>query len=144
METSENSGGQIMTDINNPLATDSDAIRVAEIYERFNEHIKLHGEPTRNDTGLWNELIETMTPQTLLDCCILAHDHQDWHSDIHEWVEEVFERSPFYIRTKAERKKKCKNNLQIWHLLMMMREVIEAKLKDQEDPRNRLFEFQTS
>jgi hypothetical protein len=137
-----------MTDINNsvannPLATDPDAIRVAELHERFIEHIKLHGAPTRNDKKFW-VCVSEMTPQTLFDCYIFARDHQDWSSDQQDWIDELTERSPFYIRTKSEHYRSSNNNTQIWKLLMQMREVIDSRLKEQEDPRNKFFEFSTS
>jgi hypothetical protein len=138
-----------MTDINNslannPLATDPNALRVSEIYERQLEHIKLHGEVKRSDKKFWEELIETMTPQDLSDCCEIARDHHDWTHYHQDWFEEAMERSPFYIRTKSEKNKKCRNNGKIWHILMMMREMIDNKLKEQEDPRNKFFEFSDS
>jgi hypothetical protein len=138
-----------MTDINNslannPLATDPNALRVAEIYERQLEHIKLHGEVKQGDNKMWKNLIDPMTPQTLSDCCVFARDNHDWTRYHEEWVEEVMKRSPFYIRTTAEKNNKSKNNNKIWHILMMMREVIDARLKEQSDPRNKLFEFSAS
>ena len=59
------------------------------------------------------------------------------------WVEDLKERNPFWIRQSKEKMKTSKNNNNIWKVLMLSREVIKARIKELSDPRNTLFYCET-
>ena len=113
--------------------------RVADIYLRFEEHIKLYDAPVRNDKQIW-QWVDEMDEQTLSDILTFAAGNKFFNHEVRDWLLEVAERSPFYMRSPTERHKTSQNNTNIWKMLMLMRESIEHRLKSAEDPKNRLFE----
>lgn len=124
--------------------TDKAAELIARLYERQLEHIQLHGEVKRSDKKIWEMIDQEMDLSALADVFLFAKDSPDFRPQQREWLRQVCERSPFYIRKTAEQNKSCDNNTKMWKLLMQMREVIDARLKEQANPRNNLFEFSTS
>ena len=120
------------------IDVDNDMIKIADIYDRFQEHIKLKGEPQKNDKRIW-ENVDSMTEQQLCDLTNFANDNKFYDSKMEEWIEEVAEREPFFIRQNKDKNKSRRNNEMIWKLMMQAREVMQARLKEMNDPRNTLF-----
>lgn len=119
---------------------DTDAIRVAEIYERFQEHIHLQGQPTKNDKQIWR-WVDDMSEQTFVDLYTFASEHQDWDVACETWLDKVAERSPFYVRLSAEHNRQSENNRLMWKMMMMFREIVQARLQEEARPFNKLFEM---
>ena len=117
---------------------DTDMIKMAEIYERFEEHIKLKGETHKNDKWIW-QTVDSMTEQQLCDLTNFASDNKFYDLKMEEWIEEVAEREPFFVRQNKDKNKSRRNNEMIWKLMMQAREVMQARLKEMNDPRNNLF-----
>jgi len=123
------------------LSQDPDAVRVAEIWERFQEHIHLHGALVKNDKQLWR-WVDQMSEQTFVDLYTFAREHQDWDVACETWLERVEERTPpFYVRLKAEHNRQCDNNRFMWKMMMMFREIVQARLQEEARPFNKLFEM---
>jgi len=120
------------------IITDNDQERVADFYLRLMEHIKMYGAPKRNDKQIWN-WVDEMTEQTLSDMVTFAIHNKYWDHSIRDWLIEVSERAPFYMRNISDKRRSSDNNNNIWRLLMLMRESIEYRLKEEDNPRNRLF-----
>ena len=120
--------------------TDTDMERVAEIYERFERHIELHKAPVRSDRQIW-KWVDEMSMETLIDLVRFAKAHKGWNYDLNDWMDEVALRSPFWVRNATDKHKSSNNNTMMWKLMMLFREVIEARLKDLDDPKKKLFEY---
>ena len=129
-----NTGGRLVT-FNDYTA---DQIRVADIYDRFEEHIKLYDKPVRNDKWIWR-VVDEMTPEQLLYLLHFAKDNQYWNIEIDSWIDEVCDRNPFWIRQSKDKMKSRHNNNMIWKIMMLAREVMKEKIKQQNDPKNVLF-----
>ena len=102
---------------------DTDAVLVAEIYERFQEHIHLHGKLIRNDRQIWR-WVDAITEQAFMDLYTFASEHQDWDADCERWLDQLAERTPFYVRLKAEHNRQCDNNRFMWKMMMMFRNTL--------------------
>ena len=111
------------------IYVDNDMIKIAEIYERFEEHIKLKGKPHTNDKWIW-KTVDSMTEQQLCDLTNFASDNKFYDLKMEEWIEEVAERKPFFIRQNKDKNKSRKNNEMIWKLMMNAREVIKSRLNE--------------
>ena len=122
------------------ITADTDQLRVAEIYERFQEHIKLRGQCSKNDKQIW-QWVDDMTEQTAMDLLIFASDSPHWNTELSAWFSEVADRCPFHVRTAADKNRTTDNNTMTWKLLMLAREVIEARLREAQDPRRTLFDY---
>ena len=120
----------------------NDQIKIAEIYERFEEHEKLYDEPVRHDKWIW-QTVDSMTPEQFIYLLYFAQDSKFWNIELDNWVEDLKERNPFWIRQSKEKMKTSKNNNNIWKVLMLAREVIKARIKELSDPRNTLFYCET-
>lgn len=118
--------------------TDKAQQRVADIYLRFEEHIKLYDAPVRNDKQIWS-WVDEMDEQTLSDIVTFAMHNKFFNHEVRDWLLEVSERSPFYLRSPSDKRKTSENNTKIWKMLMLMRESIAYRLREDSDPRNRLF-----
>lgn len=118
--------------------TDKAQERVADIYLRFEEHIKLYDAPVRNDKQIWS-WVDEMDEQTLSDIVTFAMHNKFFNHEVRDWLLEVSERSPFYLRSPSDKRKTSENNTKIWKMLMLMRESIAYRLREDSDPRNRLF-----
>ena len=115
--------------------------RVAEIYERFERHIELHGAPVRSDKQIW-KWVDEMSMQTLVDLVRFAQAHGGWNYDLQSWMDEVADRSPFWVRNVTDKHKSSNNNTMMWKLMMLFREVIASRMQEQARPANALFEWQ--
>ena len=118
--------------------TNSDQLKVAQIYERFAEHVKLYDKPVRNDKWIW-KAVDEMTPQQFVYLIHVARDNKFWNIDIESWVDEVCDRDPFWIRQTKDKMKTRHNNNMIWKILMLAREVMGQRIKHANAPINRLF-----
>ncbi len=122
------------------ITTDTDQLRVAEMYERFREHIQLKGQCSKNDKQIW-AWVDEITVETAMDLLTFASESPHWNTELSAWIDEVSRRSPFHLRSAADKNRTTDNNLLTWKLLMLAREVIEARLQEAEDPRHTLFDF---
>ena len=115
---------------------------IADIYDRFTQHDHLHGQPVRNDKQIW-QWVDGMTPEAMFYMIYWAQRHPDYKStDFEDWIDQLAERSPFYVRTAGERWKKNNNNYYVWRLMMLMREAIRSQLAEQSQPKHTLFQWQ--
>lgn len=133
-----NTGGRLVT--SNDYTADQ--IRVADIYDRFEEHIKLYDKPVRNDKWIWR-VVDEMTPEQLLYLLHFAKDNQYWNLEIDSWIDEVCDRDPFWVRQSKDKMKSRHNNNMIWKIMMLAREVMKERIKQQTDPKNVLFYHET-
>lgn len=119
--------------------TDDAMTLIADIHERLQQHIEQHGEPQKRDRQIWR-LLDQMDEQAVADMITFARDNQYWDDGLRDWVREVANRQPFWIRQKRESDRTTNNNTNLWRCVMLMREVIEARLKYRATPAQRLFE----
>ena len=73
-----------------------------------------------------------------------AQDHANWNRELEDWCQEVLNRDPVHIRTKAERWKSTRNNHMMWKLIMQYQEQVTERLKEPHDSTNTFsqhFEF---
>jgi len=115
--------------------------QVADIFERFGEHDKLYGKSVRNDKYIWQQ-VDSMTVESLFYLIYWAQQHPDYTAtDWDDWLEELQDRDPFYVRQKTDKFKKGSNNYHIWLLMMMVKEAIRQRLKEEDAPQRRLFDW---
>jgi len=121
---------------------DTDAVRVAEIYERFQEHIHLQGTLIKNDRQIWR-WVDSITEQAFMDLYTFASEHQDWDADCERWVDQLAERTPFCVRLRSEQHRPCENNRLMWKMLMLFREMVQARLAAEAHSFHKHFEIQS-
>lgn len=111
-----------------------DAIKSAVfVYERLAEHERQHGQPVKNDSEMWKEIdFNSADPELaahfIANMVSLAKFNQHWDSDISQWCDEVLMRRPVYIRQRDDRWNTNSNNIMIWRLMMLYREVVQQEL----------------
>ena len=115
--------------------------QVADISDRFQEHDKLYGKSVRDDKYIWRQ-VDSMTVESLFYLIYWAQQHPDYTStDWDDWLEELQERDPFFVRQKTDKFKKGSNNYHIWRMMMMVKEAIRQRLKEEDAPDRRLFDW---
>tara|TARA_R110000824_G_scaffold43061_1_gene126072 strand:+ start:2488 stop:2883 length:396 start_codon:yes stop_codon:yes gene_type:complete len=123
--------------INNELATHA----VLAIHDRLQEHIKVRGQPQRNDKKLWNILDEFkgyIGAEAFRILVSLAEKHRDYDFEMELWAKEMLMQPEFEIRsTKDAKLKTCDQNRMIWKLIMRADEVMKEQGKY--DPKRDLF-----
>jgi len=115
--------------------------QVADIFDRFTEHDKLYGRSVQNDKWIWRQ-VDSMTVETIFYLIYWAQQHPDYrNTDWEDWLNELQEREPFYVRQKTDKFKKGSNNYHIWKIMMLVKESIRLRIKQDDSPDRRLFDW---
>ena len=115
--------------------------QVADIFDRFTEHDKLYGKSVQNDKWIWRQ-VDSMTVETIFYLIYWAQQHPDYtNTDWDDWLTDLQEREPFYVWQKSDKFKQGSNNYHIWKMMMLVKESIRLRIKQDDAPDRRLFDW---
>ena len=105
---------------------------IAGLFERLQEHHKLHGRAERNDPLIW-ETFDTCKKElgvsVLQGIISLAQQHAQYGLEQRLWSEEKLEMDDFRFRGKSEKWKTSEQNRMIWKTLMHLYEVVSENIR---------------
>ena len=83
-----------------------------------------------------------MTVETIFYLIYWAQQHPDYtNTDWDDWLTDLQEREPFYVRQKSDKFKQGSNNYHIWKMMMLVKESIRLRIKQDDAPDRRLFDW---
>lgn len=103
------------------------------VYERLAEHERQHGQPVKNDAEMWKEVdFNSADPELaghfIENMVSLAKFNKHWDQDIEQWCDAVLKRNPVHLRQRGDKWTTNSNNIMIWRLMMLFREVVQQEL----------------
>jgi len=103
------------------------------VFERLEQHEKQHGKPVKNDAELWREVDFNSADAELAGHFIdnmvsLAKFNTHWDHDMAQWCNDVLQRRPVHLRQRGDKWTTNNNNVMIWRLMMLFREVVNQEL----------------
>jgi hypothetical protein len=112
----------------------NDSIKSAVfVFERLEQHTKEHGQPVKNDAEMWKEVdFNSADPELsthwILNLQSLAKFNNHWDTEMTQWCTEVLMRKPVHLRQRGDKWTTNNNNVMIWRLMMLFREVVNQEL----------------
>ena len=103
------------------------------VFERLEQHTKEHGQPVKNDAEMWREVDFNSADAELAEHFIenmrsLAKFNNHWDEDMAAWCDEALKRKPVHLRQRGDKWTSNNNNIMIWRLMMLFREVVNQEL----------------
>ena len=103
------------------------------VFERLEQHTKQHGQPVKNDAEMWKEVDFNSADAELAEHFIenmmsLAKFNNHWDTNIEQWCNDVLKRKPVHLRQRGDKWTTNNNNVMIWRLMMLFREVVNQEL----------------
>jgi hypothetical protein len=105
---------------------------IAGLFERLQEHHKLHGQAERDDALIWETFDackKELGISVLQGITSLAKQHAQYSLEQRLWSEEKLEMDNFRFRGRSAKWKTSEQNRMIWKTLMHLYEVVSENIR---------------